>query len=148
MLPYLSAGTGFTAQSWINTNQGFPSQPYGSLLAMDVNGDGKADLVQTWNNNGYLYLLTYLSTGTGFTAQSWINTNQNFPSEPNGSLLTMDVNGDGKKDLVQIWNNKGILYLLSYFPSGKNLAPQGAEINTRISFPQRGLENFSGYPVY
>jgi hypothetical protein len=50
VLPYLSNGTTFVAQNWVNTGQGYGSALSGTpgLLALDINGDGRTDLVQQW----------------------------------------------------------------------------------------------------
>ncbi|MBI2778785.1 MAG: hypothetical protein HYX62_03225, partial [Gammaproteobacteria bacterium] len=47
-----SGSGGFTPTNWIDSGNGFTSD----LMALDVNGDGKTDLVQQWNNNGRLWL--------------------------------------------------------------------------------------------
>jgi hypothetical protein len=94
---------------------------------MDVNGDGKKDLVQQWNKNGLLSLGTYLSTGSGFQGVGWYNTSQAYASNPDGTpdLLIMDVNGDGKKDLVQQWNKNGLLSLGIYLSTGSGFQGVG-----------------------
>ena len=65
--------TSFAGTGWVDTNQGYPSAgTYPDLIAADINGDGKTDLIQQWNKDGTLYLMPYLSTGTGFaTNGAW-----------------------------------------------------------------------------
>ncbi len=72
-----------------------------SMLAGDVNGDGKTDLIavnyDVSTNTGSSWVM--LSTGSGFSApQQW--SNQAF----NGTkaMLAGDVNGDGKTDLIVV----------------------------------------------
>ncbi|MBI2779325.1 MAG: VCBS repeat-containing protein, partial [Gammaproteobacteria bacterium] len=110
LYPYLSTGTGFNpAGNWIDSGNGFTPD----LMALDINGDGKTDLVQQWNNNGRLFLYPYLSTGTGFNpAGNWIDSGNGFTP----GLMALDINGDGKTDLVQQWNNNGRLFLYPYLP--------------------------------
>jgi hypothetical protein len=126
LLPYLSNGTSFTATNWINTGQAYGTGSGGTsgLIALDINGDGKTDLVQQWNNNGTLWLLPYISNGTSLSTTNWINTGQGFGSGPGGTpgLLVLDINGDGKMDLIQQWNNNGILWLLPYISNGTSLS--------------------------
>ena len=99
----LSAGRkGFVQQ----TGSAFPagtSIAYGgSLLPMDVNADGNIDLVYLYaqtdtSGQQILELCTLLSTGTSFLPQP----PQAFPTIPfGGTLLPMDVTGDGLTDLV------------------------------------------------
>jgi hypothetical protein len=59
----------------------------------DVNGDGKADLVQVTGSAAYVKL----STGTSFLgAASWCTLSDQ------GDALVGDVDGDGKADLVLV----------------------------------------------
>jgi hypothetical protein len=137
LLPYLSNGSSFSITNWVNTRQGYASYPDGTpgLIPMDINGDGKTDLIQQWNNQGSLWLLPYLSNGTTLTVQNWIVTGQGFGSGPNGTpgLIPIDVNGDGKTDLVQQWNNQGVLWLLPYLSNGSTLTTQNW-VNTGQSY--------------
>ena len=112
---YLNTGTGFakTATAWpLPTDPSFPNSfnlVDGDYYAtMDLNGDGKPDLVVTeaaskqnplWN--------VYLNTGSGFasSAAAWaLPTDPSFPQSFNlvdgNYYLTMDLNGDGRPDLV------------------------------------------------
>jgi hypothetical protein len=76
----------------------------------DVNGDGKADLI---NNN-----TVRLSTGSGFgTAQNWGITN---------ILAVGDVNGDGRSDVIYL--TPGTTSTLSLaFSSGSAFIDQGSQ---------------------
>jgi hypothetical protein len=60
-------------------------------------------VVQQWNNNGTLYLMPDISDGTNFNLTDWTNTGQPYATGPGGTpgLLALDINGDGKTDLVQ-----------------------------------------------
>jgi pimeloyl-ACP methyl ester carboxylesterase len=83
------------------------------LCPVDVNGDGKYDLVAFGppgtSNAGVVYV--GLSTGTGFEAWSW---SYGMISD-NSPVLFGDVNGDGKDDLVAIGppgaSNAGVVYV-------------------------------------
>src|SRR5690242_4650813 len=69
---------------------------------MDVDGDGRTDLVRIWDHGDGAYAQVLLSNGTGFQQVAnqpvggWDTTIQQF---------AMDVNGDGKIDLVRIWDH-------------------------------------------
>ena len=46
----------------------------GQFFTGDVNGDGKTDIIQVWNNGGYTGMVAYTSNGTGYSP-TWSNTN-------------------------------------------------------------------------
>ena len=125
LMTYYGAADGFVAGTWVDTQQTYATVGGVSpnLIAADVDGDGKTDLVQPWNNSGVLYLNVYFATGdkvgAAFTNSGWINTTQSFVTGSGGpGLLVADINGDGKMDLVQQWNNGGLLSLNVYFSHG------------------------------
>ncbi len=126
LLPYFSSGASLATTNWINTGQGYGSGFGGTpgLIALDINGDGKTDLVQQWNNNGTLWLLPYISNGSTLSTTNWINSGQGYGAGPGGTpgLIALDINGDGRTDLVQQWNNNGTLWLLPYISNGTTLA--------------------------
>src|SRR5262249_29070499 len=73
---------------------------------MDVNGDGKADLVTLYSNNGGRAAVR-LSTGSGFPSTNSWNGSVGGWDPANIHDVPMDVNGDGRDDLVRFWNNGG-----------------------------------------
>src|SRR5262245_60935044 len=85
-------------------------------LTGDVNGEGMTDLIQPWDNNGRLGLITYRSNGTEYT-WGW-SSNDIGAGSPALAWLTGDVNGDGKTDLIQPWNNNGRLGVINYLSNG------------------------------
>lgn len=69
-------------------------------LAGDVDGDGKTDLVFTYNNvRDGLTILTKISKGDG-TFTSFLNIQGDGGLLFTNKVFIMDVNGDGKMDLV------------------------------------------------
>jgi hypothetical protein len=127
LVTYINQGNGTFNVNTINpaTCNGFDSMGAGKgpgLMAMDLNGDGKADLVQQWNNNGHVTLVYYLSNGDGtFTTGSFDCPTCGFDSMGAGKgpgLIPLDLNGDGMVDLIQQWNNGGCLYFVTYINKG------------------------------
>src|SRR5262249_17898501 len=89
----LSNGTAFTKPSWSIANCGTYS--IGTMLAADVNGDGKTDILPDVGHND---VHVFLSTGSGFTYQTWATDD----GINNGAdWVTVDLNGDGKADFVE-----------------------------------------------
>jgi len=115
---YRSNGATFS-QSFVSDELG---QGSGALawLTGDVNGDGRTDLIQPFDNGGRLGLLVYTSNGSGYAA----TFGSGDMGQGSGALawLTGDVNGDGRTDLIQPFNNGGRLGLLVYTSNGSGYA--------------------------
>jgi len=69
-----------------------------SVIAVDVNGDGKPDLISANANDGTLTVLTNNGDGS-FSLDATLNVGLSSGSSPE-NVVAVDVNGDGKLDLV------------------------------------------------
>ena len=130
LIPYMSNGDGsftWVAAQTANTGFGSATGTAPNLIPLDVNGDGKTDLIQQWNINGTLYLSTFISKGDGtFAYVPAATTNNGYNSTTGGpGLIPVDLNGDGKTDLIQQWNNNGALYVLPHLSNGDGTFRQG-----------------------
>jgi RHS repeat-associated protein len=90
----VSSGSAFTKQSWSVAGCGTFNTAF-QYYAVDVNGDGKADIVPDPSHNDVHVML---STGSGFTYQTWA-TNDGINNTQ--SWLPLDINGDGRIDFVE-----------------------------------------------
>lgn len=80
---------GFGLHSWLDLGLHIPN----CMVAADVNGDGKADLICSYSTNALL-LLT--NDGTGVFGS---NATLNVGNEPD-AIAVADVNSDGKPDVI------------------------------------------------
>jgi len=84
---------------------------YGYPLALDIDGDGKAELVEFWHD-GLLTYEMWISiskfNGTTFNPPAWkkMNTRRG-KYVARTSLIPLDINGDGKMDLLETWAVEG-----------------------------------------
>lgn len=136
---WLSNGTTFTsagsvATGWTDAagwNTGLRYFP------MDVNGDGKGDLVAR-DSAGNLSVV--LSNGTTFTSAGSVATGWTDAAGWNSGLryFTMDVNGDGKVDLLGRASD-GTFYAYTFGPGGQlpdlmNSITNGLGATTAITY--------------
>ena len=91
-------------QVWSPTiASGFPLQNCKPLIAGDVNGDGKTDLICPFDyGNGSTQTIVQLNQGNGFSGwHGWSPTiASGFPLQNCKPLIAGDLNGDGKTDLI------------------------------------------------
>eukprot|EP01035_Chromulina_nebulosa_P030989 gene30989-41253_t len=82
---------------------------------MDINGDGKDDIIQQWSNNNYISFVSYISEGDG-----------NFRTVTTGTstsgsalyIMAMDINGDGKSDLLNVISSSSSVELMAFLSYG------------------------------
>ncbi|NVJ27415.1 VCBS repeat-containing protein [Myxococcus sp. AM011] len=81
----------------------------GRLHSLDVDGDGRTDLVYATNNAAQLKLDVLYSNGRTFAPSSHGPTTTTLPF--GGHLMPLDVDGNGQTDLVHASNDGGFLKL-------------------------------------
>ena len=115
MILYGPAEAGGYEEIWSNPDMGQGSGAV-AFLTGDVNGDGATEVIQLWDNDGTLGMIVYTPTADGDFAVSWQNPNMD--QGPGAvKFIAADVNGDGKTEIVQFWDNKGRLAVIVYVPN-------------------------------
>jgi hypothetical protein len=112
LAPFLSNGAAFEALTEHDTGDQYCADHLG-FYAMDVNGDGRTDLVEAYAHSDpqrgkLLYFRSYLSLLDGSDTQLFAPAQVSATPDPaftarQFALLPMDVNGDGMIDLVRVW---------------------------------------------
>lgn len=97
---WLSNGTGFASGTQDSTSAAYNLNV--RHLTIDVNGDGRTDMVELYQSGSSYLRATYLSNGTDFTLTS---TESGIRYDPYSEFFAMDVNGDSKGDLVEVRPN-------------------------------------------
>jgi uncharacterized protein YodC (DUF2158 family) len=93
-----------------------PAQAQTQILGrVGINGDGKTQIVQPWDNNGRLGMIVYSPQADGSYAARWGTQDI---GQGSGALawLPVTMNGDGKTQIVQPWDNNGRLGMIVYSP--------------------------------
>jgi hypothetical protein len=86
-----------------------------TFLPVTMNGDGKTQIVQLWDNNGRLGLIVYSPQPDGSYKVSFGSADMGEASDAL-TFLPVTMNGDGKTQIVQLRNNSGRLGLIVYSP--------------------------------
>lgn len=102
-----------------------------------INGDGYADLVVCWNNDGYRNIDLYKGKSNGsFNARInldsyYLDNYKVYPYE----VLLLDVNYDGKKDIVvKVMNAYNNISFLVYNGSVSGFVDASSYIDTNVSY--------------
>ena len=101
---HLSTGSSVGIQRWATQQGGFWDAQKWS--AGDFNGDGRADLANVFNDSNLASIDVHLSTGSSVGIQRWATRQGGFWDAQ--KWLAGDVTGDGRADLVNVFNDGGL----------------------------------------
>lgn len=102
----LSTGSGFTHSHW-KLDAGRWSES-SAFVAGDYNGDGRADMAEIWNDLSQDSIKVSLSYGDRFAQpRSWATRDGGFIFGDSVKWTSGDFNGDGRSDLLAVWNDRG-----------------------------------------
>jgi hypothetical protein len=90
-----------------------------SWLVGDIDGDGKGELLQPWDNGGVLGLLVY-EWRAGAVVARWGSPDVGQRSRAL-DWLTRDFNGDGRDEILQLVNNDASLGAILYGWTGTGM---------------------------
>ena len=138
LLLYMGQTDGCTFQSVNTFNTSLTAKPT-NVWAMDFNGDGRTDFVESSLSNRNITITPFASTGNSFSMVS----PKSIPlGSDQASFQPMDINGDGMVDLVQTWTNGGgtTYQLTSYLSNGR-------DFNTSVTTTLAGTSKASYLPV-
>ncbi len=113
-ITYLSQGGGVFNP--ISTEYPLMVGSYQHIFPMDIDGDGRQDILGARVTGGTLYLDSYFSQGDGSFKQLINYSTKDYYII---KLFPMDINNDGRQDIVQAtYSTVGLLVLISYLSNG------------------------------
>ncbi|WP_432422955.1 FG-GAP repeat domain-containing protein [Variovorax boronicumulans] len=90
-------------------------------LVADLRGDGKQEIIQLWHNksNDHVGAVVYGSSGNQLFAKL---SHQDDLGEGYGAIAwcVADINGDGRDEVVQIWNDNGKVFANVFGANGSD----------------------------
>jgi 5,10-methenyltetrahydromethanopterin hydrogenase len=119
---WMSKGDGTFAFGTFSPGAGY-AIPNGLWLPMDLNGDGKTDIVHAVQNTDYVH--TWMSNGDGTFAVGTRTEGAGY-AIPQGLWLPADLNGDGRTDIVHAVQNTD--YVHTWMSNGDGTVAVGTYI--------------------
>lgn len=117
---HMNMGGRFESQRWETRAGGFwDAQKW---FVADVNGDGLADVINVFGEDGQLSIDVHLNRGGRFEAQRWeTRTGGYWESQ---RWFVVDANGDGLADLVNVFSDSGEASIDVHLNMGGSFAMQ------------------------
>ena len=117
---FISLGNGQYRKEDQDTASPAPPTFTRSYTAGDINGDGRTDIAMLFEHKKKLNIDTYISKGNGeYREKEVYSTETSFEKwAPVRSFLSGDVNGDGKTDLMLVYEHSNQLNIDTFVSDG------------------------------
>jgi hypothetical protein len=89
--------------------------PTMAWLPVHMHGDGETQILQLWDNQNKLGMTVWAPNSLNSYIQAWTSRDM---SQGSGAIawLPVDMNGDGKTEIVQLWDNQRKLSMIVWAP--------------------------------
>lgn len=114
-----SSGNGNWTTMWQDAWPGFGLGDVANWRVMDINADGRMDLVHVAWSASVIRVHSLISRGDGTWSRVYQDAWPGFGLSDVANWRAMDVNGDGRQDLVHLmWTSPGNIRVHTMFSSG------------------------------
>jgi RHS repeat-associated protein len=136
--PLISTGTGYnTTLPPLATDSAVDQ--YTHLMPADMNGDGLSDLVISWQNGAQIRTGVFYSNGINFIQSANTYNQPRFPVQQ-GTIIPMEINGDGRTDLMYSYADKSMnMQLTPFISNGTTFVAQPNLPAPGLPWSQYGL---------
>ncbi|MCH8551826.1 MAG: VCBS repeat-containing protein [Natronospirillum sp.] len=115
-----SLGTQAVASISSDDFLGYPT--HNRPVHIDLNGNGQADIFKIWNEDGHVNIDAHLSDGQSFNIHRWATQQAAFLDGMR--WFAGDFNGNGKTDIVRVWNHEGQAAMVLQLSTGQSFELQ------------------------
>jgi len=87
-------------------------------LPVDMHGDGKTEIVELWDNNNKLGMNVWAPNANYSYSLAWSSSDMGQGSGAvQGGWVPVDMQGDGRTEIAQLWNSSGNLGFIVWAPN-------------------------------
>ncbi|HYK36953.1 RHS repeat-associated core domain-containing protein [Alloacidobacterium sp.] len=86
-------------------------------LPVDMQGDGRTEIAQLWNSHGNLGFIVWRPNADGSYSQVCCAGDTGHSLESKAVWLPVDMHGDGKTEIVELWDNNNTVGMNVWAPN-------------------------------